>query len=269
MIKLTTKTLPKGLHYILDDTQEYISLQHYLLQRLDGKEWQLGWVHPSFDDVRKAITSNTLSSFATHYIKSDAATIEQLQINFPYLCDDTVSDWEHFTQIIYSIGIFIKDKTLRDLYYRTRDYDAFVSKLSEISPTPAEITTDILDKILPNKRRVFTKQVLRLLLLQSPYATKKANELISELGLPIAYYALRKRCTEMFTEKVKFFRNEPNNAPHINAISLIKAFYLFQQSSSPYQLPVIIDALLKKGTPNYVGIFSKTPDTASHKYDNS
>lgn len=239
-----------GVDYILEDKDRLLKLLPYLVPKLEGV-WYVALIEPTLETVRMFLNTNIVQDHIKLDIYLDRSSLEQILLEYPSLSVKELTPWEVYQQIISRFPVPMDSKAMREIYFRVgpkrEALEEALDKFKELD----YVTVRDVDKLYVPRRRIYARQVAQAFLTKDKNRWKKYCALEQELGISIAYYAIRKYIRKLFKEKDKYLNNKETTDKMVDKIdvyTIIHAYYLFSQSTDYHQLPALLSCIERRTT---------------------
>jgi hypothetical protein len=234
--------------YIFEDMDKFDAILPYLKPKIVG-EWHIALVDANVGRVKQYIKSDAIPKWLNVSVYLDKKLVEQLVLEFPGLEVRDLNPWERYINLIKEFNVPMEDKAMREIYYRAGPSTQNLAETLEEFRNLDFIRMSDVNKRLPPVKRVYAKNVLLSYLRNKPYAWKLYCSLEEELGLKIAFYAMRKYMRKLFFEKTKYLLNKhvtDKAVLDVDVYRIIHAYYLFESAVAYKQLPAILSSIERR-----------------------
>jgi hypothetical protein len=240
MVYVTARKLRGRFEYIFEKAEDLLRLRPYLLPKLRGGKWSIGWVFPELNELREYLKTDALTETADLTIRLDEAGARTIRAEFPRMFAAERSAWDEYMDLLADFPVILPTREAREIFWRAgprrEDIERFLERLRGAAQP---ITMKTLDGLLPPKRKASARRVLKAFMLRERGRWRLFGLLSAELGDKIAFCALRKRSAELFKDKARHLNGEECLDPYterINAIAVTRAHSLFSAAKSHEQL---------------------------------
>lgn len=238
--------------YVFEDVKKFEDVLPFLLPKLEG-EWNVLLVEPKLAQIRTYLDTTIVPSYIHLVITVEASQLSQLYLERPGLVEKEKTSWDIYMELLKSFQVPMDDKAMREIYKRKGPKEEDLRKaLEELADYPA-ITISTVNKHFAPVHRVYANQVVRSFLCRDfKRAWRMLSILESELGTPIAFYAMRKNIRRIYEEKCKYLRNEDTRewiVSKVDGYTIILLYWWFEEATSPEQLYPILTMFERRQTP--------------------
>lgn len=232
-----------GYDSVYEDAKEFSEVLPYLMPRLEG-EWHILVLEPKLDFVRSCLDTGLIPSYVSLTLAIEPSQLEQLYLERPKLMEQEKSPWQSYMELLAHFPNQMEDKAMRELYYRVGpSEDKLAEALEQLKSMPY-VTVKEIDKRWAPVERVYASQVVRTFLTgKRSVAWTQVRILEGEIGMTVAFYAMRKAVRRLFNSKVKYLKNQPVKESYISKVSIYDItllYWLFEEATDPNQLYPIL-----------------------------
>lgn len=233
----------KDADYVFDDEDTCLQMMDRLTPKI-GSAWIIYLVDPSLAFVRAHIAdAKTIPDFVDCVVYVHASKMDSVFEMCPWAKLETLSMWDQFKQLVAELDHPMNKNAYSYLYNSIGpNYDELKEALEQLDTECEEdtITLAQVKKSYLYTKRIYARDVLEAFVGKRSNRWNTYSKYVKELGLEIAYYALRKQITTALIEKCKYLNNEQTKnklALGVDAATLSYMYFVFNNSSSFYELP--------------------------------
>lgn len=244
--RLDRKTKFIEADYIFDKEESFIELVPKLTPKITG-DWILCIVDPSVSFLRTYVAE---SSFVPDFVQCVLYVPSNKLDAVAEVCPDAevkeVSMWDAFVELVRTLKHPMSTGAYRYLYKAIGpNYDELKVALHTLDSECENETITLIDvrRKFTYTKRVYAQQVLDAFLKQNDSRWQLYATYERDLGIQIAYYALRKQVVKLLRDKKSYLSNVDVKNPMVHTIdasAICYVYTLFMNSVSPYQLPAIL-----------------------------
>lgn len=242
-----------GYDKVYEKADDFFSVIPYLVPKLEGA-WKYLILEPKLDAVRTLLDTNIVPSYVTVVLAVESNQLQQLYMERPQLVKKEKTAWDHYMDLIAVFPVPLDDKAMREIYYRCGPKEENLAAALEELKDYSYISMREVNKHFAPKERVFASQVVRAFLTyNNRYKWKMLNQMETEIGTRVAFYAMRKSVRAIFREKRKYLNNESIKDRHISGYStydITLLYALFETATNPSQLYPILYMFERRQLPN-------------------
>lgn len=243
----------KGYDNVYEDSKEFESVLPYMMPRIEG-EWSILILEPKMDFVRACLDTGIIPSYISLTLAVEPSQLEQLYMERPKLTEQEKSPWQVYLGLLAHFPNAMEDKAMRELYYRVGpSEDKLAEALEQLKEVPF-VTVKEIDKRWTPVERVYASQVVRTFLTgKRSVAWTQLRILEGEIGMRVAFYAMRKAVRKLFNSKAKYLRNQPVKERFISQVSIYDItllYWLFEEATDPNQLYPILQMFERRQQPH-------------------
>jgi len=251
MISLCTLTRGRPIKdgdYVLDKTDKFYDIVNVLTPKFKGF-WEFVLIDPKLKFVEDMVENALLPDWIHVTVYTSAKKIEILSIKYPNLQPKEVSKKDKFNEILATLKHNVDEKARKELFRalasNPEELQNVLVNLDAKCKTDS-ITLKQVQAAVVVDRKVYASDVIDAFLLGEKQRWYLYKRLLKELGNDMCFYAMRKYVTRLLKEKDDYLRNEETKIRSISRIPaplICYTFVLFNNASSPAQLPIILNAL--------------------------
>lgn len=242
----------KGYDSVYEGSEDFEAVLPFMLPRIEG-EWNILILEPKMDFVRVCLDAGIVPNYITLTLAVEPSQLEQLYMERPKLTEQDKSPWQIYLGLIAHFPNGMEDKAMRELYYRVGPSEDKLAEALEQLKDVQYVTVKEIDKRWTPVERVYASQVVRTFLTgKRSVAWTQLRILESEIGMTVAFYAMRKAVRRLFNSKAKYLRNQQVKERYISQVSIYditRLYWLFEEATDPYQLYPILQMFERRQQP--------------------
>lgn len=245
----------QAYNYVYEDVKTFKEVLPYMKPMLEGV-WNVLLLEPDLDYVKTLVDTGVVPSYVMLTVAVDPQQLEQLYLERPKLQKKEKTSWDVYMELIAKFPVEMDTKAMREIYWRCGPReDKLAEALDQLIDLPYVNMEEVNKRFAP-VNRIYARNVVKKFLTENyRMAWSQVRQLEDEIGLTMAFYAMRKATRKLFRAKAKWLRNEQVDVYGIEDIpydNLVRLYWLFETAASPHQLYIILKLYEGRHYP-YVG----------------
>ncbi len=245
--QLTHQTKIPAADYVFSDSVSFLEILDRLTPKLEKEQWNIVLVDPELSFILNYMDNTSIvPSYVdcVMYLPKDKmdAVFEQ----HPELTVHKESNWDLYLKMVHGMSVIVHTDAYTYLYRSAGpsldDLKIALDKLSSESET-GEITLADVKRSFVAVKRIYASDVFQAFYTRRKDRWTLYKKYVDELGIRIAYYAMRKFVTRLLNEKYKYLQNQDVKerlVSEIDAPFICKVYALFMCYESYHLLPAIM-----------------------------
>lgn len=253
--QLTRQTKIPKADYVFSESADLEELLCKLTPKIAREPWLILLIDTDLAYVRRYMQdAEIVPKFVTCTFYLPPDKMEVLSEQFPNINVHRESIWDLYLGIVHSLNHLVHTNAYSYLYKcigpNLEELTVALNQLDNECDTDTITLQDVKRNYLLTKR-VYASQVLETFYGKKPDRWKLYQAYVEELGIRVAYYAMRKQVVSLLKAKNEYLCNRETKNKLVNSIDapfICFAYSAFMKYESAYQLPAIMHLMDNRST---------------------